>query len=116
MSELTIALLGKTSDPAAYQALGNEMRDIVQASEPDTIRYDWYLSDSGNTLNIDGYTSSDAFLAHMGAATANGMLDKWMGLVEVERVEVKGEPSADARAALEGFGAIFLDKFLSVSR
>ncbi len=116
MSEITIALHGKTQDPAAYQALGKEMSEVVQGSEPDTIRYDWYLSPDGHTLNIDGYTSSEAFLAHMGAASASGMLDKWMSVVEVERVEVKGEPSADARAALEGFGAIFLDKFLSVTR
>jgi hypothetical protein len=110
MSELTVTLHGSITDLEGYKALGKRMRAYVSEHEPDVTRYDWCLSTDGSSfLNIDGYTSSEAFLAHMGAAQERGDLDTFMETANLTRVEVIGSPSQQAKDALDGFGAIYFD-------
>jgi hypothetical protein len=110
MSELTTTLHGSITDLEGYKAAGERMRAHVNEHEPGVTRYDWYVStDRSSFLNVDVFASSEVFLEHMGAAQERGDLDAFMGSIDVTRVEVLGSPSEGAKAALDGFGAIYLD-------
>lgn len=112
---LEIDLTGRTSDVNGYRALATEMCAAV-ADEPGTIRYDWHVSADGATRNVDVYEDGPAFLEHFGSAQANGLLPRFIDLVDIERVDVVGDVSEEAREVLVGFGANFLDEVETVSK
>ncbi|HEX9775868.1 MAG TPA: antibiotic biosynthesis monooxygenase [Actinomycetota bacterium] len=111
---IEVVLTGKLKDPDGYRELGAEMCKVA-SDEEGTLRYDWLVSPEGAFRNVDVYADSAAFLEHFGAAQAAGYLERYMGLVEVERVDVSGDVSPEARAALSQFGANFLDQVASIS-
>lgn len=110
---IEIELTGRVTDVDAYRALAEEMCNVA-ATEEGTLRYDWHVSPAGASRNIDVYRDGAAFLAHFGAGQENGTLPRFMEIVEVERVDVVGDVSAEAHEVLTQFGANFLDEVASI--
>jgi quinol monooxygenase YgiN len=90
-----------------FKALMEEMVEGTN-TEPQTLNYEWYLSDDGGTIHLyEKYTDSNAMIAHV-----NGFLEKYaerfLACIDVTRFTVYGNPSAAARELLAGFGPTYL--------
>jgi quinol monooxygenase YgiN len=91
---------------AEFKAVAAEISALCKAEEPGTLAYHWYLNDDETGFALyERYADSDAFLAHLGNLEPH--MARFMSLGEITGVMVFGEPSPDARTALEGFGATF---------
>ena len=78
----------------------------VQNDEPNTVTYQWYLSDDGKKCLLhEAFTDSDALLQHL--ANVGPTLPDLLALAPITRVEVFGTPSVEAREALDGLGAAY---------
>ncbi len=97
----------KPGELDTFRALMEEMVEGTSA-EPQTLSYEWYLSDDQSTVHLyEKYADSDAMIAHV-----SGFVEKWagrfMGCLDVTRFTVYGDPSAAARELLDGFGPTYL--------
>ena len=51
-----------------FKALMNEMVEDTQSNEPDTLNYEWTISENNETCHIyERYTDSAATMIHLGA-------------------------------------------------
>lgn len=110
---LEVAVLdGRLGD---FRDLMEEMVESTR-SEPGTRSYEWYINEDGTVCHLlERYADSDAALAHLGTFGSR-FADRFLACVQPTRLHVYGEPSEDARAALDGFGAVYLGPFGGFSR
>jgi quinol monooxygenase YgiN len=101
---------------------GDQSRELMEemvsgtSPEPQTLGYEWYISDDGGTVHIyEKYADSEAMVTHV-----NGFMEKWakrfLDCFEVTRFVVYGDPSPAARELLDGFGATYLRPWGGFSR
>jgi quinol monooxygenase YgiN len=100
----------KEGQVAAFRDLASRMSVSVKDNEPDTTTYNWFIADDGSFVNEDEYASTDALGAHLGNATEKGLLDEYMGLVDISAVHVLGDVDDAAKGILEAFGAVHYSK------
>ncbi len=93
----------------------NDARDLMSEmvagtrQEPGTQGYEWFLSGDGKTCHIDErYADSKAVMVHLGNFGSK-FADRFLACFEPTSLSVYGEPSAEARAALDGLGAAYLE-------
>lgn len=88
-----------------------EMVASTKANEPGTLIYEWFLSADGTTCHLyERYADSAAAMVHIGTF-ASQWADRMLACVEPTALWVWGEPSAEVRGALDGFGAAYLGTF-----
>lgn len=91
-----------------FKALATEMIDTVQAEEPDTMIYKWFISDDHGSYRIhDSYADSAAVMTHL-QYFGQRFADRFFAIAEVTGFSVYGNPNDEAREALRGFGAMFM--------
>ncbi|MBT8400271.1 MAG: antibiotic biosynthesis monooxygenase [Rhodothermia bacterium] len=96
--------------------LVKEMVAATRQEEPGTQIYEYFLSPDGSSCHIyERYADSDAALVHLGNFGSK-YVDRFLACFEPTSLSVYGEPSPDARAALDGFGAAYLGPFEGFSR
>lgn len=86
------------------------MSDMVAATEeePGTLGYEWFLSADGKSCHInERYANSEAVMAHLGNFGSK-FAERFLACFEPKLLSVYGDPSAEARAALDGLGATYL--------
>jgi len=99
----------------AFRTLMHEMVESTKA-EPGTQAYEWFLSADGSRCHInERYADSGAALAHLGTFGSQYM-ERFLACATPESLSVYGEPSDEARAVLDGFGAQYLGPFGGFSR
>ncbi len=87
--------------------LMNEMVVATQ-QEPGTQNYEWFLSGDDKTCHInERYADSEAVMVHLGNFGSK-FADRFLACFEPTSLSVYGNPSSEARAALDGFGATYL--------
>lgn len=89
------------------------MQEMVASTEqePGAGTYEWFLSADGGECHInERYDDSDAVLAHLGTF-GERFADRFLACLEPTSLCVYGEPNDDARAALDGLGAVYLGTF-----
>ena len=94
------------------------MQEMVESTrgESGALGYEWFLSEDGSACHInERYSDSDAALAHLGTF-ASTFAERFLGCFTPTGLCVYGDPSAEARAALDGFGATYLGNFGGFSR
>lgn len=94
------------------------MAEMVESTrqEPGTHQYEWFLSADGSACHInERYPDSDATMQHLGNFGTK-FAERFMECFEPTSLSVYGEPSEEARAALDGFGAAYLGTFGGFSR
>lgn len=70
--------------------------------------YEWFLSEDGKTCHInERYADSAAVLVHLGNFNSK-FAERFLACFEPTSLSVYGEPSVEARAALDGLGAAYL--------
>ena len=86
------------------------MSEMVAATkhEPGAAGYEWFLSGDGKTCHInERYADSAAVLIHLGNFSSK-FADRFLAYFEPTSLSVYGEPSVEARAALDSLGAAYL--------
>lgn len=93
----------------------NDARDLMNEmvagtqEEQGARGYEWFLSSDGNTCHInERYVDSEAVLAHLGNFGSK-YAERFLSCFEPTSLSVYGEPSAEARAGLDGLGAAYLE-------
>lgn len=94
------------------------MEEMVASTreESGTLGYEWFLSEDGSACHIyERYADSDAVMVHVGNFGSK-FAERFLGCFEPTSLSVYGDPSPEARAALDGLGASYLDWFGGFSR
>ena len=100
----------------AFKALAQEMSDATQADEPGTSHYEWFISEDGKAVHIyERYADSAVLMVHLGNFGAK-FAERFMACVDPARLMVYGDPSAEARGALAGFGVVHMAQFAGFTR
>jgi quinol monooxygenase YgiN len=105
-----VELAVKPGQLESFRALMREMVESTRA-EPGALSYEWFVREDGSVVHIyERYADSPAALAHL-AGFGEKFAERFLGMVEPTRVSVYGNPSAEARSVLDGFGANYLGDF-----
>lgn len=93
-----------------------EMVKNTEENEPDTLTYDWSISDDGKKCYFfEHYANSKAVMVHtktFGEKFANRLL----GMIEIESFQVFGNPDEEVRNSLSPLGAKFHSSIGGFSR
>lgn len=104
---IRLVLHGKVKDGMLedFKAVG---ADMVAAAEGEagTTTYQWYVSEDGHFVNEDVYEDEAALFAHVGGLTESGMMDRYMGSMDLAGVLVLDPVNDEAKEALAAFGAV----------
>ncbi len=94
----------------SFRALMEEMVASTRA-EPGALGYEWFVSDDGRAVSLyERYADSSAALTHLGIFGAT-FAARFLDLADPTRFTVLGSPSDEAKAALSGFGPVYLQPF-----
>ena len=86
-----------------YMKLIKDIIRTVEANEPGTINYQFYLDKSETECIIwETYTNSEALLAHINGVASQTILPKIHGVSKIIRLEVYGNPSDELQKVLPG--------------
>ncbi len=99
-----------------FKAVMNDMVEATQANEPNTTNYEWFISDDGRTCHMyERYADSAATMTHL-AAFGENFADRFLAAAAPTRFVVYGNPSAEVREALAGFGAVHMGQIGGFAR
>ena len=102
---------------AEYKKLVQDMAKVVEANEPDTINYEFYLNKSETSCVVnEAYKNSVAALAHAKGIASQTILPKIFNISRITRFDVYGDPSEELRKVLTTFGAQLYNLFAGFSR
>ncbi len=100
-----------------YKKLVQEMSIMVEANEPDTINYQFYLNkDETKCIVLETYVNSEAAFAHNDGVASRTILPKIFSLAKISRFDVYGDPSEELQKLLTSFGAETYNLFAGFSR
>ena len=98
-----------------FKSLMNEMVTSTK-SETGTLGYEWFISEDKSICHIyERYASSEDVLVHLGNFGTK-FAERFLACVTPTRLHVYGEPSAEVKAGLDGFGPVYLKTFGGFSR
>ena len=84
-----------------YKRLVQEMSRVVEANEPDTINYQFYLNrDETKCIVHETYTNSEAVFAHISGIASQTILPQIFNISRISRFEVYGNPSVELQKVL----------------
>jgi quinol monooxygenase YgiN len=99
----------------AFRALMQEMVESTRA-ESGALGYEWFVSVDGGVVHLyERYADSAAVVAHL-ATFGERFAGRFLASVDSTRLTVMGSPNDEARAALGGFGPVYLQPFGGFSR
>jgi len=100
-----------------FKKLVQEMSRAVEANEPDTIDYRFYLNKEGTKCIVhETYANSEAALAHNKSVASRTILPKVFSISKIIRFDAYGNPSEELQKVLTGFGAQTFNLFVGFSR
>ena len=92
-----------------------EMVDSTQ-KEPGALIYEWSISDDDRMVHsYDRYANSEAVLAHL-STFGEKFAERFLAAVEPTRFVVYGDPTDQAREALDAFGALYMKPLAGFAR
>jgi quinol monooxygenase YgiN len=100
-----------------YKKLVREMSKVVEANEPDTIDYEFYLNRAETKCIVhETYTNSEAVLAHNVGLASQTILPKIFSVSRISRFDVYGNPTEELQKVLTSFGSQAYNLFAGFSR
>jgi quinol monooxygenase YgiN len=100
-----------------YKKLVREMSKAVEANEPDTIDYEFYLNRAETKCIVhETYTNSEAVLAHNLGLASQTILPKIFSVSRISRFDVYGNPSEELQKVLTSFNSQAYNLFAGFSR
>ena len=105
---LAFTIRGSIKDADGFKAIASELSAQVEAGEPGTQAYQWFLSRDGSSgMLYEQFENTEALLTHFGNVTP--VMDRLMATIDIEGVFAFGEIDDEAKAALDGLGAVYGD-------
>ena len=103
---------GKLDD---FKALVNTMIKMTDVNEPNTLVYEWYISEDGSECHLlETFKDSDAFMVHLG--NVSHMFDTLFESATMTRAKIYGSPSAELRQALDPLGVEYFAHLNGIER
>jgi quinol monooxygenase YgiN len=100
-----------------YKKLVQEMSKVVEANEPDTIDYQFYLNRAETKCIVhETYANSEAVLAHNAGVASQTILPKIFSVSRISKFEVYGKPSEELQKVLTNFSPQTYNQFAGFSR
>jgi len=100
-----------------YKKLVEETNKDVEANEPNTITYQFYLNkDQTKCLVHETFTSSEAALAHIDSVTSQTIFVKILNVSRMNKLEVYGNPSDELQKVLTRHSPQTYNTFAGFSR
>ena len=102
-----------------FKKLVRDMSRVVEANEPDTIGYQFYLNRADETKCIvsETYANSEAVLAHNAGVALQTTLPKVFSVSRISRLDVYGNPSEELQKVLtSSFSPQIYNLFAGFSR
>jgi quinol monooxygenase YgiN len=100
-----------------YKKLVQDMSRVVEANEPDTINYQFYLNrDETKCIVYETYANSEAVFAHNNGVASQTILPKIFHVSRIGRFEVYGNPSEELQKVLTNFSPQTYNLFAGFSR
>ncbi|HET6779889.1 MAG TPA: antibiotic biosynthesis monooxygenase [Nitrososphaera sp.] len=100
-----------------FKKLVQDMSRVVEANEPDTINYQFYLNrDETKCIVNETYANSDAVLAHINGVASQTILPKVFGVSRISRLDVYGNPSEELQKVITSLGLQTYNLFAGFSR
>ena len=89
------------------KSINKELVSATLENEPMTLSYDWSVSEDGKTCYFfEWYDNSEAVMIHT-ASFGEKFAERLLGMIEIQKFEVFGNPNEEATKALSEFGASF---------
>jgi quinol monooxygenase YgiN len=105
---------GKTEE---YKKLVQDMSRVVEANEPDTINYQFYINRAETKCIVwETYANSEAVFAHINGVASQTILPKVFSVSRISRLDVCGNPSEELQKVLTSFGPQTYNPFVGFSR
>ncbi len=101
-----------------YKKLVQDMSRMVEANEPDTINYQFYLNgyDETKCIVYETYSNSEAVFAHMNGVASQTILPKIFNFCRISKFEVYGNPSEELQKVLTSFRPQIYNLFTGFTR
>ena len=100
-----------------YKKLVQEMSRVVEANEPDTLGYQFYLNrDETKCIVYETYADSEAVFAHINGVASKTILPKIFNVSRIRKFEVFGNPSEELQKVLATFSPQTYNLFSGFSR
>src|ERR671924_1679162 len=100
-----------------YKKLVQDMSRAVEANEPDTINYQFYLNKAETECIVwETYASSEAVFAHINGVASQTILPKIHSVSKISRLDVYGNPSVELQKVLRSIGPQTYNLFAGFSR
>jgi quinol monooxygenase YgiN len=100
-----------------YKKLVQEMSRVVEANEPDTIGYQFYLNRDGTKCIVsETYANSEAVFAHSNGIASKTILPKIFNISKISKFDVYGNPSEELQKVLVSFSPDTYNLFAGFSR
>jgi quinol monooxygenase YgiN len=100
-----------------YKKLVQDMSRAVEANEPDTINYQFYLNKAETKCIVwETYANSEAVFAHINGVASQTILPKIHSVSKISRLDVYGNPSEELQKALTSIGPQTYNHFAGFSR
>jgi quinol monooxygenase YgiN len=118
MGEQVSWLLELGVKPGKLDELRAVVEEMVESTraEPGALSYEWFLTDDGATANVyERYANSEAALAHL-ATFGQTFAGRLLATVDVTGWTVFGNPSDEARRAMDRSGAAYMGSFAGFVR
>jgi quinol monooxygenase YgiN len=110
--ELTI----KPGELDNFRALMKEMVEGTQSNEPNTLNYEWTISEDSQYCHIyERYADSAATMRHL-RTFGEKFAERFMAALEPTRFTVYGNPNDEVKEALSGFGAVYMSQIGGFAR
>lgn len=98
-----------------FKELATKVVIKVEAEEPNTLVYEWYINTEGDTCYVSEYFSdSKALVKHLTAA--GEYLPPLLEVCSLTQLLVLGSPSKEATEILSGLGAQFFSRKAGFTR
>jgi quinol monooxygenase YgiN len=100
-----------------FKKLVEETNKDVEANEPNTITYQFYLNkDQTKCLVHETFTCSEAALAHINSVTSQTIFLKILDVSSMNRLEVYGNPNEELQKVLTRHNPQTYNSFTGFSR
>ena len=101
-----------------FEAFKSVVHSLVEAArqEPGVLAFEFSASPDGRKVQIIEHHATSADVIHHITKTFAKFGEPFMALASLESFTVYGEPDAEAKSILDGFGAVYLRRFDGFTR
>lgn len=91
----------------AFKTLAAEMVASCEAVEPDTLHYEWFISEDGKSCHIyERYRDSAATMTHLKWFGEN-FVDRFRACADTDHISLYGNPNEEVQQAMARAKAVY---------